>query len=501
MIHLNTIRCSSEVVVSRAQRLTLLVLQSALLLLMVGAAFASLGGYNILVEDNRIKIRLTYPPEVEIGSCFNVQIEVTALSALEDLSLRLKVTYFYDAGSQVLYNQLLIDGLDVPGPQVILLKNIVLCTPSPVRVDPFLEAQITTSYTFDSTTVDLTNTFYLSTVRQISYERLSSMLASANQELSRLRAEVDRLRSEVGRLEARLQDAAGREERLKAELQALSAENQRLRDRVAELQERSETLGRQLSELNERYTSLLKDYSALDERNKSLMDSYLALQKSFEELRRDYEAVSRDLASLRSLYSDLQARHEGLRSSYEGAVKTIGELQGRLGEVERQKGVLEGMLSQALGESGFLRNVAVAQGVGIAALGGGLGLWAITRRRRRQSAPSTAPQPPPSQPPSPQPQANPPSTTALTEGEEAVAQESSEEAVQKVISGRRVTIPSRLAERLGLSIGDHVKISLLGERIVLTPIRANGLAGPQPAGPASQPQHFSGTQTSRTQSG
>jgi predicted nuclease with TOPRIM domain/bifunctional DNA-binding transcriptional regulator/antitoxin component of YhaV-PrlF toxin-antitoxin module len=483
------------------QRPLLLALELAILLLMIGAASAVPGGFNILVEDSRLKVRLTYPPEVEIGSCFNVQIEVTALSALEDLNLRLKVTYFYDAGSQVLYDQLLIDTLDVAGPQVVLLKNIVLCIPSPVRIDPFLEARLTTSYTIDTTTIELTNTFYLSTVRQISYERLSSMLASANQEVSRLRAEVDRLRSELGRLEARLQDAASREEQLKADLQALTLENQRLRDKIAELQTLSEALGRQLSALNDRYTALLKDYSALDERNKSLMDSYLALQKSFEELRRDYEAVSRDLTSMRSMYSDLQARHEGLRSSYEGAVKTIGELQGRLGEVERQKGVLEGMLSQALGESGFLRNVAVAQGVGIAALGGGLGLWAITRRRRRPPAPSTAPQPPPSQPSSPQPQANPPSTTALTEGEEVVAQESSEEAVQKVISGRRVTIPSRLAERLGLSIGDHVKISLLGERIVLTPIRANGLAGPQPAEPVSQLQHSSGIQTSRTQSG
>jgi DNA repair exonuclease SbcCD ATPase subunit len=303
----------------------------AILLLMIGAASAVPGGFNILVEDSRLKVRLTYPPEVEIGSCFNVQIEVTALSALEDLNLRLKVTYFYDAGSQVLYDQLLIDTLDVAGPQVVLLKNIVLCIPSPVRIDPFLEARLTTSYTIDTTTIGLTNTFYLSTVRQISYERLSSMLASANQEVSRLRAEVDRLRSELGRLEARLQDAASREEQLKANLQALTLENQRLRDKIAELQTLSEALGRQLSALNDRYTALLKDYSALDERNKSLMDSYLALQKSFEELRRDYEAVSRDLASMRSMYSDLQARHEGLRSSYEGAVKTIGELQGRLG--------------------------------------------------------------------------------------------------------------------------------------------------------------------------
>ncbi len=488
----------------------ILASQAALLVLMLGVTTAVATGYNIVVEDGRIKVRITYPPEVEIGSCFNIQIEVTALSALEDLSLRLKITYFHDTGSQVLFNQLLINTLDVAAPSVVLFRNIGLCIPAPVRVDPFLEAKITTSYTYDSSTVDLANTFYLSTVRRVSYERLSSMLASANQELSRLRSEVERLRSEVGRLETRLQEMARREEHLRDDLQHLAEENRRLREKLAELQALNENLGRQLTEMTERYTALLKDYSALDERNKGLMESYLALQKSFEGLRRDYEAVSRDLASLRSLYSDLQSRHEGLRSSYEGAVKTIGELQGRLSELERQKGVLEGMLSQALGESGFLRNVAVAQGVGLAVIGGGLGFWALTRRRRRgttQPIAQPATQQPPTSPPATQPPASaakePVSVAAETVGNGAggSAEEPSEEAVQKVISGRRVTIPSRLAERLGLAIGDHVKISLLGDKVVLTPIRANGLAGPQPPEHFSEPRRFSGTQPSRPQSG
>jgi predicted nucleic acid-binding Zn-ribbon protein/bifunctional DNA-binding transcriptional regulator/antitoxin component of YhaV-PrlF toxin-antitoxin module len=465
------------------------------------AAYAQ--AYNITVEDARIKVRLTYPPEVEVGSCFNVQIEVTALSALDSLNLTLKIIYFYDSQSQTLYNQVLINDVDVSAPSVVLFKNIGLCIPTQVAADPWLEARVIFNYFTDSTPVEITNTFYMSTVRQISYERLSARLADANQEISRLR-------SEVAALKAELEEAAAREEALKAKIDELTQVKEDLEKRLAELQTLKSELEKQLSDLTSRYSQLLVDNSALQERYKTLMDNYAILQKSYEELRKDYDAVSRDLSSTRSLYSELQSRHESLRASYEDSVKTLGQLEGSLKELERQREVLEAMLAQATGESGFFKNVAVGQGVGLVALGGGVAAWMLMRRRGKAAAVGgqTAPTPPPPSPLPTNPTTNqPPSTAANPEQlsaaeraakEPAHVEEAPEsEVVQKVISGRRVTIPSRLAERLGIGIGDSIKIGLLGDRLILVPIRANGAAYPQPPEPASQPRHSSETRAAQ----
>lgn len=468
--------------------------------------------YNIVVEDARIKVRLTYPPEVEIGSCFNLQIEVTALSAIDNLNLTLKVVYFYDSASQTLFNNILINNVDVPGPGVVLFRNIGLCIPAPAAVDPWLEAKIKLDYITDSTPVEFTNTFYLSTVRRTSYERLSSMLAEANRELSRLRSEVDRLRSEVASLKTRLEDAAAREEALRAKIEELTRIREELEKRLSELQAIRAELEKQLADLSSRYDKLVTDNAALQERHRGLMDSYALLQKSYEELRRDYDAVSRDLASTTGLYNDLRSRHESLRTSYEDSVKTVGQLQGSLSELERQREVLEAMLAQTTGESGFFRSVAVGQGVGLIALGGGMTAWLLLRRRGRPASgqqPVAAQQPPPAPPTPPTQQSNPAPTNqhqATTSTAPPAAQvqmmeaapESDNEIVQKVISGRRVTIPSRLADRLGIGIGDHVKIGLLGDKIVLMPIRANGAASQHPSGPASQSPHSSRTRASQT---
>ncbi|GBC71466.1 Chromosome partition protein Smc [Candidatus Calditenuaceae archaeon HR02] len=457
------------------------------------AAYAQ--AYNITVEDTRIKVRLTYPPEVEIGSCFNIQIEVTALSALDDLNLTLKIIYFYDSQSQTLYNQVLIDDVNVLSPSVVLFKNIGLCIPAQVAADPWLEARLALNYHTvpDGLRIDLANTFYLSTVRQVSYNRLSARLAEANQEISRLRAEVSALK-------AKLEEAAEREEVLKARIEELTRIKEDLEKKLAELQTLKDGLEKQLSDLSTKYSQLLVDNSALQERYKTLMDNYAVLQKSYEELRRDYDAVSRDLASTRGLYNDLQSRHEALRTSYESSVKTLGQLEGSLRELERQREVMEAMLAQATGESGFFKNVAVGQGVGLVALGGGVAAWLLMKRRGKtaeaggqSTTAPPSPTPPPSNPPAPT-AANPeqPSAAERAAKEPIQPEEAPEsEVVQKVISGRRVTIPSRLAERLGIGIGDSIKIGLLGDRLVLVPIRANGAAYQQPPEPASRPRHSS----------
>lgn len=465
------------------------------------AAYAQ--AYNITVEDARIKVRLTYPSEVEIGSCFNVQIEVTALSALDNLNLTLKIIYFYDSQSQTLYNQVLINNVDVAGPSVVLFKNIGLCIPTPAAVDPWLEARIILNYLTDSTPIEVTNTFYMSTVRQISYERLSARLADANQEISRLRSEVAALR-------AKLEEAAAREEALRAKIEELARIKEDLEKRLAELQTLKSELEKQLSDLSTRYNQLLVDNAALQERYKTLMENYAVLQKSYEELRRDYDMVSRDLSTTRSLYNELQSRHESLRASYEDSVKTLGQLEGSLRELERQREVLEAMLAQATGESGFFKNVAVGQGVGLVALGGGVAAWLFMRRRSKAAGAVGQPAPtpsPPTPPPANPPNNHPPATTPNPEqpsSAERAAKETSQieevpesEVVQKVISGRRVTIPSRLAERLGIGIGDSIKIGLLGDRLILVPIRTNGVAYQQPPEPVSQHRHSSETRAAQ----
>lgn len=498
-------RSSRNVPSSAGTRLQIL-LTTLLIAVSLSLPNAYATAYNIGVEDARIKVRLTYPPEVEIGSCFNLQIEVTALSALDDLYLHLKITYFYDSASQTLFNSVLINTVDVASPGVVLFRNIGLCIPSPTAVDPWLEARLTLKYLIDTTPVEFTNTFYLSTVRRTSYERLSSMLADANRELSRLRSEVEKLRSEVVSLKTRLDEAASREDALKAKIEELTRIREELEKKVSELQAIKSDLEARLADLSRKYDKLLTEDAALQERHKSLMDSYALLQKSYEELRRDYDAVSRDLASTTSLYNDLASRHESLRASYESSVKTVGQLQGSLSELERQRDVLEAMLAQVTGESGFFRSVAVGQGVGLVALGGGVAAWILLRRRGRQSPaqqPVAAPPPPPPAQPASTALSNPPPAQTATappahQQQPEAQPEQDSEVVQKVISGRRVTIPSRLADRLGIGIGDHVKIGLLGDKIVLMPIRANGASSQQSPEPASRSPHSSRTRGAQT---
>jgi len=463
------------------------VLAASLMAFALTAPTAYALAYNITVEDARIKVRFTYPPEVEVGSCFNVQIEVTALSPLNDLYLRLKIIYFYDSTSQTLFDGVLIDHLDVSGPGVILFRNIGLCIPSNAAADPWLEARLSLSYLTDTTPVEISNTFYLSTVRRVSYERLSERLDDANRELSSLRSEVSRLRSEVAALKAMLDEAGKREEGLRAKIEELSRLKDELEGRLARAEALRGELEKQLSELRDRYNQLLADNAALHERNRGLAESYATLQKVYEELRRDFDAVSRDLSAARALYDDLQSRHESLRQSYEGSVKAVGQLEGKLGELQRQRDVLEAMLNQAAGESGFYRSLAVGQGVGLIALGGGMAALALFRRRGR---------PPGTQ--SPMPSQQPPRDAAQhrpTGAEQEMAGADQEEAqqlareegsargevVQKVISGRRITIPSRLAEKIGISIGDAIRIGLVGDKLVLTPVRTNGGLQVQPS--------------------
>jgi len=179
-----------------------------------------------------------------------------------------------------------------------------------------------------------------------------------------------------------------------------------------------------------------------------------------------------------------------LDSAHQEAVKQIGSLTGALEERGRQMDALMAMLDNALRERNVFSNIVIAQALGLGGLGA---LYLIERRRFRRSGPSAAPSVKVPEGGSGGPSANGANTPSLQSAQGAQSQtdlQSQENGngglIQKVISGRRITIPKKLAELLGVDVGDQVELGVIGDALMVRKYRkpADGQPPAEPDGPS-----------------
>jgi AbrB family looped-hinge helix DNA binding protein len=139
------------------------------------------------------------------------------------------------------------------------------------------------------------------------------------------------------------------------------------------------------------------------------------------------------------MYEDLKAKHDDLRSRHDALIAEAAQLRQKLADLEEDYSYLNRVYEATLGESSLTKNILFAQTAAVAA---GLGIYAVLSRRLAKK---------------------PRSPEAAEEG-------NGEKKTQKILSGRRVTIPSDAAARLGIKEGDLVEINYGNGSIVIRPV-------------------------------
>ena len=424
-------------------RLAIVVLAALLLIPLLGVAYAD-EGYIALVEDSNLKISVTYPPEVKVNSCFNLRFQADAFNNMTIETLRLKVVYYYDGGSDVLYDENLVDSLYVERGWV-LMKTISICVSRRRVVEPFLEARVTAEYRLDTLeTRELTHEWYMSIVREKTYEELQSELESANERVESLEKQVDELLDEIDDLMARLDG-------LQEQFSELNTSHQTLLENYNSLQDQYSKLEEKYNALNEEYRQILVEYERLRTQHEQLSSTYQQLSSNYQSLLSDYQETLSELSQLKAVYQDLEQRYGELKERHEAALTTIGGLQSnvedlksRLAEKEEAYQELQAMYNSAVNEGTLTRSVLYAQSAAVAGIGAGIMIFTLTKKKRGAES------------------------TRRPEGE---GNGEGNGRGQRILSGRRVTLPKEAFQKLGLKEGGRVVVQLLEDGVKVTPLK------------------------------
>jgi predicted nuclease with TOPRIM domain len=428
---------------------------SILIFAMLVSTTSAASGFNY-VKDEGVMIKLSYPVEVENNSCFKITVEITTLTAVENLTVVLKLTYLADSTSSKFYEKKLVNNVDTYEPDLVYSGTISVCLPTITKPDPYVKGEVTATY-FDAVDDEyiLSDAFYMTTVRTPSYSKLQSMYNDAKNEIDVLKSEISELKQQIDTLNKELDSARYDNVVLITKLSILDKD-------YSELKKKYEDLQKKYDDLNSVYTNLVKDYGSLRGTHESLMKNYEALQEDYQSLRRDYELVSRELTTIQTIYNDLKARYSDLQENYGEAIKTIGELKGIADEREKNLNVLQAMLSQAASEGSIIKSLAAAQSVGLA----GIGIYLLYKRKgekRGQIAKADDKV-------NGRPEESSLKTTEVKQ-DTASNVELKESRPLKILSGRRITIPMNIAEELGLKVGDLVRLYKDGEYLIIKPER------------------------------
>lgn len=424
----------------------------AVLAALISAASAS--GYSQV--ENDLEFRVDYPIEVEVGSCITINFWMKASQNLTDLVVNLAVYYHQNSEVETLYSEVIVsvDQADIGWTKS---KSIRICVPREEPVDPHLRAKLEFRYKVDGVDRELDHEWYMSVVRDETYGELESEVASLRDRVSELKDEVEELEDE---LEAKTEEL----ESLQEEYQSLLAEHSALETSYQQLKEDYDDLEKEYQELKEDYSSLQDSYSSLSESHQStlielerlktsyetLSRQYESLEEQYRSLLRDYESTLSELRAYKAIYSDLKSRHEDLRARHDDLIAEAASLRQRIADLEEEYSSLNRVYQATLGESSLTKNVLLAQ---TAAVATGLGIYAFLSRRigRRERSGSVA-----------------------EEG-------NSERKVQKILSGRRITIPSDIASKLGLKKGDEIEIDYADGMIIVKPIKEEPSEGKKEA--------------------
>lgn len=420
---------------------------TALLVASIAGAVYGDEGYAALVEDANLKIAVYYPPEVKVGECFNLRFQADAFNNMTIDLIRLTITYYYNGRSATLYDEKLAESLDVERGWV-LTKTISVCVPERVSRDPFLEARVNAQYELETDGErELSHEWYMSIVRDMTYEEVLSELEDAEDRIESLEKQVDDLLDEIDEL---LQSVEG----LQQQLSELSGAHQTLLQNYNSLQEDYDELSQRHQQLNEEYQSLLVEYERLRALHEQLSETHQQLSSNYQSLLKDYHETVGELGQLREAYEELEARYSDLKERHEAALTTIGglrssveDLEERVAEKEAAYQELQAMYNSAVNEGALTRNVLYAQSAAVAGIGAGMMILMAVRRRRTRGA------------------------ERLEERSGPRENEGNNGRVQRVLSGRRITLPKSAAEKLGIKEGDRVVVQLLDDGVKIAPIK------------------------------
>jgi len=321
--------------------------------------------FTMSINDDSVKIELNYPTEVKPSTCFSIRVVVTALTAVSDLNVRLKVVYHTGTTARTLYDGYLATSF-TGGPGLVNSSVLTLCTPS--TLGTFVSAKIEATYMSGS----LFQEFYMASVRSKYYSEVVSELNAAQStisvlqsEVSSLRDTIDTLKSEVSKLRDKIlemnklvDELKLENERLKRNLTSAEALNARLKEDLSKIE-------RELSSVRSSYLNLSLEYAILQYRYESLLKSEESLRQKYEALSADYDSLSKDYVTLMTLYDELKKMHQDLQAKYEKALEKIGSLQESLRESEEEYMALSQQYTVASWERTVVIWVAIAQAAGI----------------------------------------------------------------------------------------------------------------------------------------
>ena len=218
-------------------------------------------------------------------------------------------------------------------------------------------------------------------------------------------------------------------EQLEKSYQDLTNQYKELDQRYEDLRDKHQQTLLDLERLRAKYDLLSRDYGRLDENYRNLL--------------KDYENTLADLKTYRSMYQELKTRYGDLESRYHDALAEGASLRQRVADLESRYGDLSRTYQSLLGENILAKNVIFAQAAAVAA---GVGIYLFVSRRflgRAGGKPESA---------------------------NSNSNEGNSKRVQKILSGRRVTIPRDVAERLGLKEGDKVEICFGDGHMIVKPV-------------------------------
>ncbi|MEM2334145.1 MAG: hypothetical protein QXR26_08725 [Candidatus Caldarchaeum sp.] len=352
-------------------------------------------GFSSVVDDGRLKISLSYPPEVKTGTCFSLVFQTTFISSVTVDRLKLTVTYVTEAGNIILLSDTIISSLTSFDAGNILTKTYAICVPAAVRRDPLLTANVYINYTRGSSYEPLTHNWMLAVVRNRTYNELLDELSRAENLITSLRNTVSELQSQINALRARLEEALQESARLSSRLENARNELERMNARY-------EMLSKEYKDLNERYLDTVGELRALQALYQSLKNENAALSENYRMLLSDYRNLTREFTALQASYTQLQSLYYNLSNRHEAAKQNIGYLQSQLDETRSMLQDLQLRYSMLSGENTLHRNLAYLQAFLLVGLATGLTSVAAARRSRRQTWTERPALPPPPPPPSPE---------------------------------------------------------------------------------------------------
>ena len=418
------------------EALRLLSASIILAALMISAASAS--GYSAIEDD--MEFRVDYPVEVKVGSCYTVSFWMKAAENLTDLLVVFSVHYHRDSQVETLYSETIISESEVEAGWT-KSKSMQICIPREEPADPYLRADLEFSYKLNGSEKELDYEWYMSIVREETYGELESELQSLEDKVSDLKAEVKDLQDLVEEKNQKIEELEEAYQQLLAEYSSLKASYQELESDYDRLRGEYEDLENAYSSLDSAHQSTLISLEKLKTRYESLTSQYEGLSQQYASLLKDYESTLAELRTYKDMYADLKSRHEDLRSRHDELIAEAASLRQRISDLESDYQSLSRIYEATLGESNLTKNALLAQ---TAAVATGIGVYAlVSRRLERRSRGKPSEQ----------------------------AEEGNERKVQKILSGRRITIPSDAAARLGLKEGDRVEIDYGNGKLIIKPVR------------------------------